>query len=230
MKRLIGFSALLLLFPAVAFAQGGGKPPARGQQAPPPPPRAQPVQRAPQPPVGGGHIPVRGPTPMGSRPPAGTPPSSGAGAPPTQPGRSRPQAGNPPPPVTAAPPAQGVRRVLDQPTHPDAPHVDAANSRWVGHTTGRGDPNYHLDHPWQFGRFTGPIGPQHVWRLVGGARERFNVGGYFFSIAPYDYAYINDWFWDSDDIVIYADPDHDGWYLAYNVRLGTYAHVMFLGQ
>jgi hypothetical protein len=108
--------------------------------------------------------------------------------------------------------------------------VDARTDRWVGHDTGRNDANYHLDRPWEHGHFPGAFGPTHVYRLRGGSRERFGFDGYFFSIAPADYAYCNDWLWDSDDIVVYADPDHIGWYLAYNVRLGTYVHVEFLGS
>ena len=87
------------------------------------------------------------------------------------------------------------------------------NGQWIGHATVRNDPRLRLDHPWAAGRFSLGIGPRYVFRIEGGNRER----------------YASDWNWQSDDVVIYDDPDDTGWYLAYNPRTGTYVHVLYLG-
>jgi hypothetical protein len=159
--------------------------------------------------VGGGHIPAHGPP--AARSPAARP----------EPQRPAAQ------PENRGPAANHI--AADQKGHPELPHVHAKNDQWVGHSTGRDDVHFHLDTPWAHGHFTGGFGRDHVFRIAGGNRERFWFNNFYWDVAPYDYNIVEDWNWDGDQIVIYEDPDHEGWYLAYNPRLGTYAHVEYLG-
>ena len=133
-----------------------------------------------------------------------------------------------PEPYHGAPHVEANRSFSDAPGHPNAPHIHD-DGHWIGHDGGPNDPHYHLDHPYEHGHFTGGFGPSHVWHLRGGGPNRFFLGGFYFGVAPYDLAYVNGWNWDDDDIVLYEDPDHPGWYLAYNSRLGTYVHVQYFG-
>ena len=120
------------------------------------------------------------------------------------------------------------RHFADRDGHPDAPHVD--KNRWVGHDGGRGDERYRIDQPFVHGRFDGGFGREHMWRLAGGGPRRFHFGNWYWSVAPADMAFCDGWMWDMDNILIYEDPDHAGWYLAYNSRLRTYVHVQYLGN
>jgi hypothetical protein len=157
----------------------------------------------------------------GGKPQGGKPQVGGGHIPAHGPAPAKPSRG-------AAKPAPAAHAFVDKTGHPEAPHVHT-NDKWIGHESGKNDPRYHVDRPFEHGRFTGGFGKGHVFRLAGGNRERFTFGAFAFSVFPADYDYCNDWLWDSDQITVYEDPDHDGLYLAYNVRLGTYIHVTFLG-
>jgi hypothetical protein len=48
-------------------------------------------------------------------------------------------------------------------------------------------------------------------------------------VATYDVPHCRDWNWDRDDVYVYDDDHHAGWYLLFNARLGRSVHVEFSG-
>jgi hypothetical protein len=109
------------------------------------------------------------------------------------------------------------------------PHV--SNDKWYGHDD-RNDARFHVDQPYAQGRFNN-FGPSHPYRFSRVDRDNhrfwFN-GGFGFEVFPDDWEFAADWCWTCpDDIVVYDDPDHPGWYLVYNTETGVYVHAQYIG-
>ena len=123
--------------------------------------------------------------------------------------------------------ASVIPNFADGNRRPNAPQVQR-NGQWIGRDSSS-DRGFTLDHPSKYGNFPGGFGPRYVFRLKGGDPTRFWFGGYAFSVAPFEREGCAAWLWNSDDIMIYTDHDHNGWYLAYNIRLGTSVHATYIG-
>jgi hypothetical protein len=108
-------------------------------------------------------------------------------------------------------------------------HVN--NDHWYGHDA-PGDKRFHVDHPFEHGRFEhfGPNFRYNVLRIDRDHHRFWFPGGFGFEVASWDWGLCADWCWDcGDDFTVYEDTDHVGWYLLYNVHTGHYVHVMYVG-
>ena len=112
----------------------------------------------------------------------------------------------------------------------DTPHVN--HNHWYGHERSD-DPRFHLDHPFEHGRFVG-FGPSFRYNLMRVDHDRHMFwlpGGAYFQIAAWDWPFFADWCWNcGDDFMVYEDPGHPGWYMVYNVHTGQYVHATYMGM
>jgi hypothetical protein len=105
------------------------------------------------------------------------------------------------------------------------PHV--SHNQWYGHDRPN-DSRFRVARPYAGGRFE-HIGPSYRYNVsrFDAPHRRFWLGGFGFEVAAWDWAEASDWCWNcnEDDLVVYDDPDHPGWYLIYNVHTGEYVHA-----
>lgn len=131
-------------------------------------------------------------------------------------------------------PHSGPAPTVHSQSRGEIPHVQPPrgvfrHEQWRGHVTTHENQRLRLERPFEHGRFPGGIGRDHRFILRGFHSHRFFIDGFFFEVFPDDLIFCNNWLWNGDQVVIYEDVNDPGWYLAYNVRLGTYIHVQYLG-
>jgi hypothetical protein len=111
----------------------------------------------------------------------------------------------------------------------NTPHVD--HDHWYGHDRPE-DPRYTLVTPFVHGRFAN-FGPGYRYRVAKVDLNRHLIwfpGDAEFRVADWDWPIWMEWCSDcGNDFVVYPDPDHDGWYLLYNVHVAGYVHVEYMG-
>ncbi len=49
-------------------------------------------------------------------------------------------------------------------------------------------------------------------------------------VASHDIDHCRDWRWDRDNVQVYEDDIHPGWYVLFNARLGRHIHVEYFGR
>jgi Ni/Co efflux regulator RcnB len=84
-------------------------------------------------------------------------------------------------------------------------------------------------HPYPYGRY-GHVKHVYVARRFDVRTRRivlFDQSNWV--VAAYDVPQCRDWEWDRDQVYVYDDDHHAGWYVLFNARLGRTVHVEFAG-
>jgi hypothetical protein len=112
----------------------------------------------------------------------------------------------------------------------DTPHVN--QNHWYGHDR-PDDPRYMLVTPFLHGHFA-HVGPGYRYAVAKVDMDQHLIwlpGDMEFRVADWDWPIWKQWCADcGDDFVIYPDPDHEGWYLLYNVHVAGFVHVEYMGK
>ena len=111
----------------------------------------------------------------------------------------------------------GKHKGWDNPKNPHYEHWDADHDRIK---PGRAYPHGRYEHARRVfvaRRFDSPT------------RHIFLYDNSDWVVASYDVDRCRDWEWDRDQVYVYNDDHHPGWYLLFNARLGRYVHVEYFG-